>query len=307
MTRSALALLATALSTGCFSEKENSEVGDVDDFSSDGSDGADGGADGGDGSDGGTDGDSAAPLDADGDGFPADEDCDDDDPTVYPGADEDCSDIDRDCDGDPVAGAIDVVEGWIDDDGDGYGDPARAVRACTLPSDAVDNDLDCDDGDPAINPAALEICDGETDEDCDGDIDADDTDIDACEAASWDGTYAGPFDLDVTVTTLGISDTCSGTGTAVVDSAASPAISTTVSCAFVGTLGSLLPGSQSGDVDGEFDTANTASGTLDLAGIVTDTWTGTFTSPDTFTASVTGSTTYGGYAITYAGTFTGTR
>ena len=301
MTRIALALLATSLSTGCFSDKEDaSKDGDVDDFSSDGADGNDG-ADGADGTD------SAAPIDADDDGYPIDEDCDDDDPTVNPGADEDCSDIDRDCDGDPVSGATDMVFGWLDDDGDGYGDPARGVEACTLPSGAVDNDLDCDDRDPAINPAAVEICDGSTDEDCDGDIDDADTDIDACEEASWDGTYTGPFDLDVTVSTLGITDTCSGSGTAVVDSAASPAIATSVSCAFVGTLGSLLPGSQSGDVDGDFDTPNTASGTLDLAGIVTDTWSGTFTSPDTFTASVSGSTTYSGYAITYAGTFTGTR
>jgi len=38
-------------------------------------------------------------IDRDGDGFYADEDCDDDDPTVYPGAPERCDPVDRDCDG----------------------------------------------------------------------------------------------------------------------------------------------------------------------------------------------------------------
>ncbi len=43
--------------------------------------------------------DSAASLDADGDGSPADEDCDDTNPAVFPGAPETCDGVDQDCDG----------------------------------------------------------------------------------------------------------------------------------------------------------------------------------------------------------------
>ncbi|MCB9797128.1 MAG: putative metal-binding motif-containing protein, partial [Alphaproteobacteria bacterium] len=38
-------------------------------------------------------------VDADGDGVPAGEDCDDDDAGVYPGATELCDDVDNNCDG----------------------------------------------------------------------------------------------------------------------------------------------------------------------------------------------------------------
>ncbi|MFT5685246.1 MAG: hypothetical protein ACI8RZ_006195, partial [Myxococcota bacterium] len=41
----------------------------------------------------------AETTDADSDGYTADEDCDDLDPTVYPGATEYCNSIDDNCDG----------------------------------------------------------------------------------------------------------------------------------------------------------------------------------------------------------------
>lgn len=307
MTLRTLGLLSLPLLAACFEAKDDatSEAASTD--GADGGDGADGstGVDSGDTGADGADGTTA--NDADGDGFSVDEDCDDADASVYPGADEDCTDVDRDCDGDPTAGAVDAVLGWQDTDGDGYGDPAAPYEACELPAGVVPNDGDCDDSNIDINPSAAEICDGSVDEDCDGAVDAADPDIDACDASSWNGTYAGSFSLDVTVSGLGVTDTCSGTGTATVDASASPQIETAVTCDFVGTLAALLPGPHAGEVEGDFDTPNTASGTLDLAGIVTDTWSGVFSSPDTFEATISGSTTYSGYAISYVGTFTGAR
>ncbi len=48
-------------------------------------------------------GDTGEPaVDGDGDGFDADEDCDDTDPEVNPGAEERCDLVDRDCDGEPI-------------------------------------------------------------------------------------------------------------------------------------------------------------------------------------------------------------
>ena len=79
-------------------------------------------------------------------------DCNDADATVYPGAAEICEDgIDQDCDGaDSYCDCADT-----DLDGDGYGTGAL----CGL--------VDCDDGDPAIYPGAVEVCNG-VDDDCDG-------------------------------------------------------------------------------------------------------------------------------------------
>jgi len=84
-------------------------------------------------------------VDADGDSFYEDEDCDDLNNTVYPGAEEvPYNGVDDDCD-----------EETPDDDldGDGYG-----------------FDEDCDDDDAAVNPEAVEACNG-VDDDCDGEVD----------------------------------------------------------------------------------------------------------------------------------------
>jgi len=73
----------------------------------------------------------ANPVDADGDGYTEATDCDDEDPSTYPGAEEQCDGLDNDCD--------DVVpEDELDMDGDG-------LAEC---------EGDCDDGEAAVFPGA---------------------------------------------------------------------------------------------------------------------------------------------------------
>lgn len=77
-------------------------------------------------------------------------------------------------------GGVPAREWYLDFDADGYGDPAEVVVACEPPTRYVDNALDCDDTDDAINPDAAEMCDG-VDNDCDGDTD----EPDAIDAIEW--------------------------------------------------------------------------------------------------------------------------
>ena len=59
---------------------------------------------------------------------------------------------------------------FLDDDADGYGNPDVSVEACEAGSGLVENDADCNDFDPHVNPDAEEVC-NERDDDCDDEVD----------------------------------------------------------------------------------------------------------------------------------------
>ncbi len=107
-------------------------------------------------------------VDADGDGFGNDEDCDDSDASIHPGAEEICDGIDNDCDAEIDEGVMESF--FADADEDGFGDPDSATEACEPPAGFVADDTDCDDTDAETFPGAPERCDG-VDNDCDGEID----------------------------------------------------------------------------------------------------------------------------------------
>ena len=105
-------------------------------------------------------------------------DCDDTNPDISPVDPELCDGVDNDCDGDTDEGVTDTF--YADDDDDGYGDASSTMDACSVPSGYSADDTDCDDGDPAVSPAATETCNG-IDDDCDGTTD----EPDAADAATW--------------------------------------------------------------------------------------------------------------------------
>jgi hypothetical protein len=127
-------------------------------------------------------------ADADADGFAACEDCDDNDSRVRPDAQERCDagDIDEDCDGladDADPDAIGTRSFYADADGDGFGSGTAASRCDPSVADPVLVAGDCDDTDPAFNPAALENdCADPNDYNCDGSVGAVDADNDGFEA-----------------------------------------------------------------------------------------------------------------------------
>jgi len=103
-------------------------------------------------------------YDADADGFPIAEDCDDGAVGVYPEATEVCDGVDQDCDG-----HVDEEVGtWLyaDNDGDGHGGKGR--WACEI-GGLLERGGDCDDGDAAVYPGAPEPdCADPVDYNCDG-------------------------------------------------------------------------------------------------------------------------------------------
>jgi hypothetical protein len=134
-------------------------------------------------------GDSA--VDADGDGYTDDVDCDDDEALVNPGAFERCDGVDNNCDGEIDEGLIRTY--FPDLDLDAYGDESAAIEDCERPPEYISRGGDCDDSDPAINPDAVEVCD-ELDNDCDGEIDGPDPVDPSVFYADEDGDGFGTID-----------------------------------------------------------------------------------------------------------------
>ncbi len=99
-----------------------------------------------------------------------DGDCDDGNSTISPDGTEVCNGEDDDCDGTVDQDAADPDTFYADADGDGFGDADSTTTDCEAPSGYTADATDCDDADAAINPDAIDRCDGE-DNDCDGDID----------------------------------------------------------------------------------------------------------------------------------------
>ena len=134
-----------------------------------------------------------AETDNDGDGFTADEDCDDENFDINPGGVEVCDGVDNDCDGltdddDDSVDEASMTAWYRDRDGDGYGDEEAMTLACEAPEWTVPENpagFDCDDLDPAYHPGADESdCADPNDYNCDGSVGYEDADGDgwaACE------------------------------------------------------------------------------------------------------------------------------
>ena len=114
-------------------------------------------------------------------------DCDDNQAAINSSITEICNGIDDNCNGltDDADSTVTGQPIWfIDADFDTYGD-TTSLAACLMPVGYADNNLDCNDANNTINPAAIESC-NLIDDDCDFIIDNDvlyityfaDTDLD---------------------------------------------------------------------------------------------------------------------------------
>ena len=136
-----------------------------------------------------------------------DDDCDDDDPTVNPAAVESCDAKDNNCNGDVDEGEISGEEAagasifYADTDADGWGNEADVAYACAVIEGHVEQNGDCDDGNPSINPDAEELCDG-IDQNCDGFLDNRCETLHTATDADWSYPYPeadGPEDLNTSL------------------------------------------------------------------------------------------------------------
>ncbi|PJA45723.1 hypothetical protein CO173_04705 [Candidatus Uhrbacteria bacterium CG_4_9_14_3_um_filter_41_35] len=137
---------------------------------------------------------SACANDADFDGVPAAQDCNDANGQIRPGAPETCDAVDNDCDGwideglncpgvgtDTATDAACEAKWALDADGDGYTLEGSETCVSGLAGYVlVSAEADCDDRNPDVNPAGVEVeCDG-IDNDCNQSIDDN-----AVEAPVW--------------------------------------------------------------------------------------------------------------------------
>jgi hypothetical protein len=88
-------------------------------------------------------------------------DCNDGSAAINPAATEICDGIDNDCDGSIDEGVQTTY--YRDIDGDGFGNPAVTTMACSLPTGYVANNLDCNDGNSALNPNTIWYLDADGD------------------------------------------------------------------------------------------------------------------------------------------------
>ena len=107
-------------------------------------------------------------IDADGDGYLSDEDCDDNSLTIHPGSPEICDGIDNNCDGQIDEGVQSTY--YLDADGDDFGSPDTTEIGCRPSEDYVAIGTDCNDQNADVFPGAQEVCDL-VDNDCNGQID----------------------------------------------------------------------------------------------------------------------------------------
>jgi len=126
--------------------------------------------------------------DSDGDGHRSStcggDDCDDSDPSRYPGATEECDDDDEDCN--------DATYG-VDADADGF----QSSLCCN----GADNcGPDCDDALSTVSPTASEVCNAGVDDDCDGLADSADGVCVPC-APGFTGMDGACADVDECATT----------------------------------------------------------------------------------------------------------
>ena len=95
-------------------------------------------------------------------------DCNDSNANIYPGANELCNLIDDNCNTLVDEGALQTY--YLDSDGDSFGTSGVTSLACSQPFGYSTNNIDCNDSDAGIQPAASELC-NLTDENCNGQID----------------------------------------------------------------------------------------------------------------------------------------
>ena len=98
-------------------------------------------------------------IDEDGDGFGAEEDCDDQNPDTYPEAVEICDGEDNNCNNEIDEGMLQFF--FQDSDADGFGNGEEQVEACESPEGYVEDNTDCNDSSNESFTGAPEICDGD--------------------------------------------------------------------------------------------------------------------------------------------------